>query len=187
MAVQISYELVGTGWASCTIRVDDATATVTASYLSDALDDLASAVAAAFRGHPHATASFTEEPGEYRWILEPLPEGKVSVRIIEFDEMWAGRPDKDGSVIFHAECRLRTFAGALLSEVQRLESTYGLAGYRLKWVQYDFPAARLAELRQLLKDPRGPGPTGATIRSPPPRYTPARFTPQQEASSHAIR
>ena len=59
MGVQLSYELVGAGWAKCTIRVDDATATVTASYLSDALDDLASAVSAALRGHPHATASFT--------------------------------------------------------------------------------------------------------------------------------
>jgi len=46
MSVQISYELAGTGWAECVIRINDATATVTASYLSDALDDLASAVAA---------------------------------------------------------------------------------------------------------------------------------------------
>jgi hypothetical protein len=153
MAVEISYDLDGAGWATCTIRVDDAIATVTASYLSDALDDLASAVAAALRGHPHATASFAEEPGEYRWIFEPLAEGRVSVRILEFEEMWGGRPDKDGKVISNAECRLRTFAGALLSELQRLESTYGLAGYREKWVRYDFPALRLAELQNLLKTP----------------------------------
>ena len=95
MGVQLSYELVGAGWAKCTIRVDDATATVTASYLSDALDDLASAVSATLRGHPHATASFTEEPGEYRWVFEPLPEGKVVVRILEFREMWGGRPDEE--------------------------------------------------------------------------------------------
>jgi hypothetical protein len=50
MGVQISYDIVGAGWAKCTIRVDDACATVTASYLSDALDDLASAVAASLRG-----------------------------------------------------------------------------------------------------------------------------------------
>ena len=110
MGVQIAYDIVGAGWAKCTIRVDDACATVTASYLSDALDDLASAVAASLRGHPHATASFTEEPGEYRWIFEPVSEGRVSVRILEFKEMWGGRPDEDGAVIFHAQCRLRTLA-----------------------------------------------------------------------------
>jgi hypothetical protein len=127
MGVQISYDIVGAGWAQCTIRVDDACATVTASYLWDALEDLASAVAASLPGHPHATASFTEEPGEYRCIFEPVSEGRVSVRILEFKEMWGGRPDKDGTVIFHAQCRLRTLAGALLSELQRLEPTYGLA------------------------------------------------------------
>ena len=151
MGVQISYDLVGTCWAQCTIRADDASATVTASDLSDALEDLASAVSAALRGHPRATASFIEDPGEYRWIFEPLPEGKVSVRILYFKEMWRTRPDEEGEVIFHAQCRLRTLAGAVLSELQRLESTCGLAGYRDRWVKYGFPLGRLAELRELLK------------------------------------
>ena len=77
------------GWAKCTICVDDACATVTAAYLSGAWEDLASAVAASLRGHPHATAWFTDEPGEYRWIFEPVSEGRVNVRILEFKEMWA--------------------------------------------------------------------------------------------------
>jgi hypothetical protein len=114
----------------------DACATVTASYLSDALDDLASAVAASLQGHPHATASSTEDPGEYRWIFEPVSEGRVGVRILESKEMWGGHPDEDGIVIFHAQCRLRILASALLSELQRLERTYGLAGYRGKWVEH---------------------------------------------------
>jgi hypothetical protein len=68
MGVQISYELIGSGWVKCTIRVDDAGATITASYRSDALHDLALALVASLRGRSHATASFTEEPGEHRWI-----------------------------------------------------------------------------------------------------------------------
>lgn len=102
MGVQLSYDLVGAGWAKCTISVDDATATVTASYLSNALDDLASAISATLRGHPHATASFTEEPGEYRWIFEPLPEGKVTVRILEFKEMWGVQTRKERSFFTHS-------------------------------------------------------------------------------------
>jgi hypothetical protein len=151
MGVDISYNLTGTGWAECTLRVDDASVTVTASYLSDALGDLASAATAFLRGHPRPTASFTEEPGEYRWILEPLSGGRVRIRILEFTQMWGRRPDEDGKQIFQAECRLRTFAGALVSELQRVEQVYGTAGYRETWVQHDFPADRLAELQELLE------------------------------------
>lgn len=42
--------------------------------------------------------------------------------------MWGGRPDEEGEVIFHAQCRLRTLADALLSELQRLQRTTGLPG-----------------------------------------------------------
>src|SRR5262245_5924463 len=130
MSVEISYQLVGLGWSECTVQVDDAKVTVTASYLSDALADLVSAVSAALRGHPRPTASVEEEPGEFRWIFEPTPDGKVLIRILEFKELWAQRPDEEGKEIFSARCGLRTFAGALLSELQRIERDEGLDGYR---------------------------------------------------------
>jgi hypothetical protein len=151
MGVEIRYELTGSGWAECTVRVDSAWVTVTASYLSDALDNLACAIAAALRGHPRPTASFDEEPGEYRWIFEPLPEGQVRVRILQFEELWGDRPDEEGNQIFAAECRLRTLAGAMVSALQTLEQQYGIRGYREKWVNYDFPLSRLTELQELLK------------------------------------
>jgi hypothetical protein len=84
--------------------------------------------------------------------IRTTAEGKVAVRIFEFREIWGGRPDEEGEVIFHAQCRLRTLAGALLSELQKLERTYGLDGYRQKWVEHDFPIGRLGELRELLDD-----------------------------------
>jgi hypothetical protein len=135
------------------LHVDGAHVTVTASYLSDSLDDLASAIAASLRGHPHATASFEEELGEFRWIFEPLPEGKVRIRILEFPELWGDRPDEEGKQIFQAECRLRTLAGAMVSALQRLEEKYGVAGYRAKWINHDFPMGRLIELQELLDRP----------------------------------
>jgi hypothetical protein len=57
MGFDLSYNLVGTGWAKCAVHVDGSPVTVTASYLSHALDDLASAVAAALRGHGRRAAS----------------------------------------------------------------------------------------------------------------------------------
>ena len=154
MGVEINYRLTGPGWAECTLRVDGAQVTVTASYLSDSLDDLASAIAASLRGHPHSTASFKEEPGEFRWIFEPLPEGRVRVRIFQFDDL-CGQPDEEGKQIFQAECRLRTLAGAMVSVLQGLEEKYGVDGYRAKWINHDFPMRRLIELQELLDKPAG--------------------------------
>ena len=129
------------GWAKCTICVDDACATVTAAYLSTHGKISRQQSRPRCGGIRTRRPGFKEEPGEHRWIFEPVSEGRVNVRILEFKEMWGGRPDEDGAVIFHAQCRLRTLAGAVLSELQRLERTYGLARYRQKWVEHDFPAA----------------------------------------------
>lgn len=155
MSMELSYELTGPGWATCTLRVGEQVATVTASYLSDALADLASATAAALRGHPRPSASFAEEPGEYRWLLEPRPGGRGRIRILEFPWLWSGRSDEEGAVLLDGECRLRTFAGAVVSELQRLARIHGPEGYRDQRIEHDFPAERLAELQELLEGPSG--------------------------------
>ena len=156
MSVTFSYELTGRGWAECTVRIGERVAKVSASYLSDALADLASATAAALRGHPAACASFAEEPGEYRWMLEPRADGQVRLRVLEFPESRGGKPE-EGIVLLDGECRLRTFAGAIVSELQRLEAKHGQEGYRRLWVNHEFPAERLTELQGLLKGAGGGG------------------------------
>ena len=155
MGVTFSYELTGRGWAECSVRIGENVTRVTASYLHDALADLVSATGAALRGHPAASASFAEEPGEYRWILEPRADGQVRVRVLEFPEFGGGKPDDEGIVLLDRECRLRTFAGAIVSELQRLEAKHGQEGYRRLWVQHEFPAERLVELQGLLKGAGG--------------------------------
>jgi hypothetical protein len=152
MGVVISYQLAGHGWADCTVSINDARVTISASYISHALEDLAAAVVAAMRGHPLAKATFDEEPGEYRWTLEQVVDGEVQVRILEFAQLRGGRPDSEGKVLLSEKCRLRTFAGALLSELQRIDREVGRKGYREKWVLADFPAARMEELEGLLAE-----------------------------------
>lgn len=149
MGVALEYELTGSGWAKCTLRIDAAMAE-TASYLGDARGDLVSAVTAALRGHPKAVASFCEEPGEYRWILEACPPGQVRIRILEFTELWGDRPDADGRVILDAECPLRELAQATLACLRKLEQRYGMAGYRERWGAHNFPEEQAAELEKLL-------------------------------------
>jgi hypothetical protein len=151
MTVKLRYDLMGTGWAECTLEIDGVGVTVTASYLSDALDELCRAVVSVLAGDREATASFDEEPGEYRWRLERVGAERVRVRILEFEELWSQAPDRAGKLVFEAECRLRTLGGALLSELQRLEKTYGAAGYKERWVEHPFPARRIAQLKELLR------------------------------------
>jgi len=42
--VEFRYQLAGTGWSECRLSIGDTRCEITASYLSDALGDLAAAV-----------------------------------------------------------------------------------------------------------------------------------------------
>lgn len=151
MSVSFAYDLVGSGWAECTIAIDEQHATITASYLSDAFGDLLSAVIRIVEGQPEATASFAEEPGEYRWRIFRKEPDRLLIRILEFPQLWGDRPDEEGQILFEAECRLRTFAGAVQSESQRLLEKHGTDGYLGTWHQHEFPLEKQERLRQLLQ------------------------------------
>ena len=152
MSVEFRYELTGSGWSECTLIVGEVHVSVTASYLSDALRSLLSAVCRILSGANEATASFDEEPGEYRWRFLRVDDERLRIRIFEFDDLWSDRPDSDGQQICDVECRLRTFAGAVLSGCKDLLATHGRDGYKEKWVRHHFPDANYDELRRLLLD-----------------------------------
>src|SRR5215831_8617906 len=100
MSVEFRYQLTGAGWSECTLIVGDSHATVTASYLSDALRSFLSAVCRVLSGLPEATATFDEEPGEFRWRFHRKGDDRLQILILEFDELWSGKPDSDGKPIF---------------------------------------------------------------------------------------
>lgn len=151
MSVSFAYHLAGTGWAECTIAIDEQHTTITASYLSDAFADLLGAVIRMVEGQPEATASFAEEPGEYRWRFFRKEPDRLLIRILEFPQLWGDRPDEEGKPLLTAECRLRTFAGAVVSESQRLLEKHGKEGYLELWAQHQFPLERHERLQQLLR------------------------------------
>jgi hypothetical protein len=151
MSVSVVYNLFGVGWAECFLTIGNSNIRLTASYLSHALADLLQAVVDLLHGHRETVASFADEPGEYRWRLQRVDENTVSIRIIELDDLWQNKPDEEGSVIFEAQCRMRTFAGAVLSASQRVLAEYGLEGYRERWANDDFPLELHNELKQLLR------------------------------------
>ncbi len=148
--VEFHYELTGTGWSECRLRIGNTTCEVTASYLSDALGDLASAVEDVLRGYTDAQATFAEEPGEYRWRLFSVETDRVRLKIIAYPE-WGEWNDESGKIIFEAECDRRAFGRSVAGELRRLLEAHGGEGYRDKWVNHDFPTERLRAIEGLLE------------------------------------
>lgn len=148
--VALHYELTGTGWSECRVEIGDVGCSVTASYLSDALGELASAVEDVLRWPGvDARAVFAEEPGEYRWRFVAAGRDRVRVKIIEFPD-WGITNDDAGKVVFDAECSRRALGQAVAAELRRILEAHGERGYRKKWVEFDFPTARLSAIEALL-------------------------------------
>jgi len=149
--MRIDYRMLGAGWAECEIEIQGKTATVPASYLSNALDDLIAAATSVARGAAEATARWEEEPGMIRWHLTRVGEVRLRVRILHVEEEFYGLPDEPGEVLLDAECRLRTFAGAVLSAAQRVLEKHGIKGYQNEWGMHGFPMERMRALEAALR------------------------------------
>ncbi|MEM7592625.1 MAG: hypothetical protein AAF383_14070 [Cyanobacteria bacterium P01_A01_bin.83] len=123
-----------------------------ASYLWNALADLLDAAASIVRGANEATAKFEDEPGEYRLIFTRLSPDKLHICILWFGDTFSTKLDLEGKKVFEAECRLRTFAGAILSASQRVLEENGIEGYQEKWVNHEFPIHLQAKLQKALNN-----------------------------------
>ncbi len=149
--VEFHYELSGSGWSDCRVAVRGTECKVSASYLSDALGDLARAVESCLRGVDESRATFTEEPGEWRWCLSKVGNDKIRIRIVELPD-W-DLAEETGEVVFEAECSPRALGRAVARELARLLQLHGMAGYRKQWGMHDFPLERLQALERLLAGP----------------------------------
>lgn len=148
--VEFHYELTGSGWSECRFSIGEARCEVTASYLSDALGELASAVEDVLRWpEVNARAVFVEEPGEYRWRFLQAGHDRVRVKVIAFPD-WGEKDDSAGTVILDAECGRRSLGESVATELRRLLAVHGARGYRAKWVENDFPLERLEAIEALL-------------------------------------
>ena len=153
MTCSVTYLLKGHGWAECTIQTDEAIAHLLASHLHDSLDDLLRATVSVVHGARDARALFIDEPGEYRLLMDRIENDTVRLRVIAFDQSFSRSKDDDGRMVFSSECRLRTFAGAVLSAAQRLLQDHGTDGYRQHW-NHEFPKDGADHLKEALRSTR---------------------------------
>lgn len=150
MALKIVYKLDGPGWARCTVLADDAHAKLTASYLSDALGDLAKATVRLLNGSPLEHVSFEEEPGEYRWVLKQFATGRMVVRVLGFPDANES-PDDSGSVLLQFTCATEEFAEAVRGALDAVLEEHGEHEYKRLWIEYPFPSEALRELESRVK------------------------------------
>jgi hypothetical protein len=137
--VSIHYALTGRGWSQCRVAIGDSRCDVTASYLSDALGELAAAVEDVLRWPGvDSRAVFVEEPGVFRWRFVAAGKDRMTVKIVQFSD-WEKLEDSVGNVIFDAECDGRALGQAMAAELRRLLVTVGERSYREKWSTMTFP------------------------------------------------
>ncbi|MES2842669.1 MAG: hypothetical protein V4794_20500 [Pseudomonadota bacterium] len=150
MPLKIDYSLIGTGWAKCTISDGQSEATVSASYLSDALGNLLIAACAALREFRAITFSFDEEPGEFRWVLISLRPNEYALEILEFSDLYGDAPNSEGTSLFKSTFLPETFATAVRDAAAGLLRAVGADGYKEAWHEHPFPMEQFGELERLL-------------------------------------
>lgn len=137
--IDIKYTLRNHGWADCEIISENAKINISASYLSDALGGLLSAVVELINGKREARTQFDEEPGEYRWIFNQTKENLIDLKIIEFPELRGNKPNEDGKELLKTECTLKELATTLFNSADAILKKFGEDGYKKNWIEHDFP------------------------------------------------
>ncbi|MFI0813695.1 hypothetical protein [Streptomyces echinatus] len=148
--LKLSWELSGSGWATCCIEDGSSERKDIVSYCTDALADLLHGVAGLYGSTPVQRFSFDLEPAEVRWVLRNRGS-QVDLSIYRFPDMYASfdAPDREGTRVW-ASTQPRGLLGHVVVEAaQSVLRIHGEDGYRAKWVQHPFPVAALQDLRRL--------------------------------------
>ena len=140
--MEFNYRLTGSGWAEASVANGSVVATITASYLEDALGELLEAIGLLLEGANQARCSWEEEPGEYRWVFD-RSGSEVRLRVIAFEDNYSREPDDSGTVVFETSAPLRVVASAIADGAQRVLDEYGEAEYLRRWVDHPFPVEYL--------------------------------------------
>ncbi|MDF9813267.1 hypothetical protein [Streptomyces sp. SPB162] len=149
-ALQLKWELVGHGWARCDLTDDSQTASVIASYCTDALADLVASTGELYGQQHSARFFFDAEPQELRWVLSAVDDA-ISVTIYKFPDVGVSPdlPDSSGTVIWQSTHPRQVFVHAVLDAADNVLREHGEAGYHAKWSMHQYPFGLVADLRRL--------------------------------------
>ena len=78
-------------------------------------------------------------------------DGRVSLRILGFDDGWPPQPEEQGTVVFQTADSLKDLSMAIVGGVEAVLDEYGEKGYERRWIEYPFPTEVLHLLKEQLK------------------------------------
>lgn len=150
--IRITWSLGAHGWAQCTLEDHHAQVELIASYITDAPEELLTAVARLVAGETETRAQFEAEPTAYRWIF--YREGDDAwVRVLELRD--GSDHDNRGTEIWSSQLAVDELARAVIRCFDQLVQTHDESAYRGKWGEH-FPRTELEALRRLWRTHQQP-------------------------------
>ncbi|WP_393058182.1 hypothetical protein [Streptomyces sp. LN549] len=148
--LRFSWELSGSGWATCRIADGGSEQKCFVSYCTDALSDLLHAVSGLYGTATDQRVSFDLEPAVERWRLQRRGvDVHIAIyRFSDLDKSWDA-PDAEGALSWSSTQPRRVFGHVVMEAAAAVLGLHGEVGYREKWVQHPFPVAALQDLRRL--------------------------------------
>ncbi|MFC8193797.1 hypothetical protein ACFUTV_00150 [Streptomyces sp. NPDC057298] len=148
--MHFSWELSGSGWATCRIWDGSTKHRDIVSYCTNALADLLKGVTGLYGLHGIQRFSFDLEPAEARWILRRR-NSDVHITIRRFPDMSTSfdAPDGKGTLVWTSTRPRTSLAHAVLMAAEQVRRTHGEDGYLQKWQLHAFPTTELETLRHL--------------------------------------
>nr|WSX72867.1 hypothetical protein OH826_02780 [Streptomyces sp. NBC_00899]WSX81065.1 hypothetical protein OH826_48730 [Streptomyces sp. NBC_00899] len=145
-----SWELSGSGWATCIIKDGSSERKDFVSYCTDALADVLHGVAGLYGSTPVHRLSFDLEPVEVRWVLRGRgPEVDLSIYCFPDISASFDAPDQEGTLVWGSTQPRGLLGHVVMEAAQSVLQIHGEDGYLVKWVQHPFPLAALQDLRRL--------------------------------------
>lgn len=150
--MEFKYELSGAGWANGFIEINSNTEYFSASYLSDAMYDLLKALISLLpelSPSPviSAQSQMHEEPGGKDWTLNRIDSCYLNINIVSFEDLVRRKKLTQN---FNETCKISEFVKAVITSLDLLLQQHGLEGYKVKWINYDFPKKEYSILKDFL-------------------------------------
>lgn len=154
---KIKYEVQTAGWASLAIKMNEERFTFAVSYLFDSLGDLTLKTLHLLQHEKYdGYVSFVDEPGEFHFCLERTKKEFVQITGKWSDEYtgWEGIDLTSVKIktLFTLEINPLIFAQEVISNLDKIYSTYGLSGYRARWKNHHFPYTNYLKLKEVFDE-----------------------------------
>ena len=149
MSFTLSYELKESGWACIHFHDGGFEHLANVSYLHDSLREMAEAARAIRRGASFCRMGFFDEPGELQWRLTSRGTHlDYELRWYEFYQSWGEVSEDCYRLLYEGRIRHQRFIGEVCKVLKNVLNTYGIQGYRNRWVQHEFPLELLQDLNR---------------------------------------